>query len=64
MTEQVAELSTATAQPLSYADGAAWLAGEASGDFFGQSCAPRSCQTHERRASVWRGRREDAGGRP
>ena len=37
MTEQVAELSTATAQPLSYADGAAWLAGEASGDFLALS---------------------------
>lgn len=41
MTEQVAELSTATAQPLSYADGAAWLAGEASGDFWPVLCSQK-----------------------
>ena len=40
MTEQVAELSAVKAQPLSYADGAAWLAGEASGDFLASLVLP------------------------
>ena len=57
MTEQVAELSTATAQPLSYADGAAWLAGEASGDFLASLVLP---EVAERRADLRGGIRQTA----
>ena len=40
MTEQVAELSTATAQPLSYADGAACLPAKPVGDFLASLVLP------------------------
>lgn len=40
MTEQDADFSAEKAQPLTYADGAAWLAGEASGDFLASLVLP------------------------
>lgn len=40
MTEQDADFSADKAQPLTYADGAAWLAGEASGDFLASLVLP------------------------